>query len=96
MLPTLWVSVTTMLLTTVAAMAIAMALHQSRMKGKWLVRGVLMLPLLAPSLVQGLGLIFLFGRNGLVHKLTGICPTVALHIPRDTCADWSAAKTMAA
>ena len=72
MLHTLWVSVTTMLLTTAAALAIAMALHRSRMKGKRLVRGALMLPLLAPSLVQGLGLIFLFGRNGLVHKLTGL------------------------
>lgn len=72
MLHTLWVSGTTMLLTTVAALAIAMALHRSRMKGKWLVRGVLILPLLAPSLVQGLGLIFLFGRNGLVHRLTGL------------------------
>lgn len=72
MLHTLWVSGATMLLTTAAALAIAMALHRSRMKGKWLVRAVLMLPLLAPSLVQGLGLIFLLGRNGLVHKLTGL------------------------
>jgi len=36
-----------------------------------------------------------FEDAGMVHKLTGICPTVALHIPWDTCADWSAAKTMA-
>jgi L-rhamnose isomerase/sugar isomerase len=33
---------------------------------------------------------------GTVHRLTGICPTVALHIPWDTCADWSQAKAMAA
>jgi L-rhamnose isomerase/sugar isomerase len=33
---------------------------------------------------------------GQVHALTGICPTVALHIPWDTCADWSTAKAMAA
>lgn len=72
LLHSLWVSGTTMIITTAAALVIAMALHRSRMKGKWLVRGALMLPLLAPSLVQGLGLIFLFGRNGLVHKLTGI------------------------
>jgi iron(III) transport system permease protein len=72
MLHTLWVSGATMVITTAAALAIAMALHRSRMKGKWLVRAVLVLPLLAPSLVQGLGLIFLFGRNGLVHRLTGL------------------------
>ncbi len=33
---------------------------------------------------------------GQVHKYTGICPTVALHIPWDTCADWNKAKAMAA
>ncbi len=31
----------------------------------------LLLPLLAPSLVQALGLIFLFGRNGLISQMTG-------------------------
>src|SRR5688572_28458154 len=33
---------------------------------------------------------------GTVHRLTGICPTVALHIPWDTCADWTKAKAIAA
>lgn len=33
---------------------------------------------------------------GTVHRLTGICPTVALHIPWDTCADWNQAKALAA
>ena len=37
-----------------------------------------------------------FEDAGTVHRLTGICPTVALHIPWDTCADWSAAKALAA
>lgn len=32
----------------------------------------LALPLLAPSLVQGLGLIFIFGRNGLISQWFGI------------------------
>ena len=32
----------------------------------------LLLPLLAPSLVQGLGLLFLLGRNGLLYQWTGI------------------------
>ena len=36
-----------------------------------------------------------FEDAGTVHRLTGICPTVALHIPWDTCADWSAAKALA-
>lgn len=51
--------------------AIAFGLDRSRMRGKALVKLALVLPLLAPSLVQGLGLIFILGRNGLVHRWTG-------------------------
>jgi L-rhamnose isomerase / sugar isomerase len=32
---------------------------------------------------------------GLVHKLTGICPTVALHIPWDRTSDWNHLKNIA-
>lgn len=32
----------------------------------------------------------------LVNKLTGICPTIALHIPWDMCDDWAKAKAHAA
>jgi iron(III) transport system permease protein len=53
-------------------LAVAMALHRSRLPGKALMRGVLLLPMLAPSLVLGLGLVCLLGRNGLVHRLTGL------------------------
>jgi L-rhamnose isomerase/sugar isomerase len=31
----------------------------------------------------------------LVHRLTGVCPTVALHIPWDKCDDWGQAKRQA-
>lgn len=51
---------------------IAFALHQCRIAGKTAVRLLVALPLLAPSLVQGLGLIFLLGRNGIVSKTLGI------------------------
>ncbi len=50
---------------------IAYGLDRSCMRGKTIVQFALVLPLLAPSLVQGLGLIFLLGRNGLVHRWTG-------------------------
>lgn len=33
---------------------------------------------------------------GQVHKYTGVCPTVALHIPWDKCDDWAKAKAFAA
>jgi L-rhamnose isomerase/sugar isomerase len=32
---------------------------------------------------------------GLVHKLTGVCPTVALHIPWDRASDWNELKRVA-
>jgi L-rhamnose isomerase / sugar isomerase len=32
---------------------------------------------------------------GLVHKLTGICPTIALHIPWDRTSDWNDLKRVA-
>ncbi len=47
---------------------IAHALHRCAFRGRWLLRAAIVLPLLAPSLVQGLGIIFLLGRNGLVNK----------------------------
>ena len=51
---------------------IAYALERSRIRFKSWVRLSLLLPLLAPSLVQGLGLLFLLGRNGLLYQWTGI------------------------
>ncbi len=50
---------------------VAYAAQRARMPGKRFVAAVLTLPLLAPSLVLGLGLIFLLGRNGLVSNLIG-------------------------
>lgn len=62
--------------TTVVSLAIGFAvaygLDRSCMRGKSIVQIALILPMLAPSLVQGLGLIFLLGRNGLVHRWTGL------------------------
>ncbi|MEP2639677.1 ABC transporter permease subunit [Roseobacter sp.] len=51
---------------------IAHGLHRCAFRGKWLIRGAIVLPLLAPSLVQALGLIFLLGRNGLISRAIGI------------------------
>lgn len=51
---------------------IAHGLHRCAFPGKWLIRGVIVLPLLAPSLVQALGLIFLLGRNGVISRALGV------------------------
>jgi iron(III) transport system permease protein len=58
-------------LSVVAGFVIAFTLYRSRVPGKRLIRGALLLPILAPSLMQGLGLIFLLGRAGLLHRWTG-------------------------
>jgi len=65
------IGATTTLGTLAIGLCVAMALHRSRLPGKALIRGALLLPMLAPSLVLGLGLVCLLGRNGLVHRLTG-------------------------
>jgi iron(III) transport system permease protein len=66
------IGLTTTLTTMAFGLCLAMALHRSRLPGKPLIRAALLLPMLAPSLVLGLGLVCLLGRNGLVHRLTGL------------------------
>ncbi|WP_022728926.1 ABC transporter permease subunit [Fodinicurvata sediminis] len=51
--------------------AIAYMLQRTTIVGRAIIMLALLLPLLAPSLVQALGLLFLFGRNGLVNQATG-------------------------
>ena len=63
---------TTTVISVVLGFIIAHGLHRCSFKGKWIIRGIMMLPLLAPSLVQALGLIFLLGRNGIFSRLTGV------------------------
>lgn len=63
---------TTTALVLMLGLTVAFALHRCRIAGSALVLAAVSLPLLMPSLIQGLGLIFLLGRNGLLTKLTGI------------------------
>lgn len=67
-----WNSLEMSLVTTACAMVLGFTLaygvHRTRMPLKTVFTTVAMLPLLAPSLVQALGLIFLLGRNGVVNR----------------------------
>jgi len=65
-------SIITTIICLLLGFAIAFSLQRTGIPGKKWITGVLALPLLAPSLVQALGLIFLLGRNGLIHKWTGL------------------------
>jgi iron(III) transport system permease protein len=51
---------------------LAFALHRCRIWLRLVLLGAISLPVIAPSLVQGLGLIFLLGRNGLINKTFGL------------------------
>ncbi|NYT75830.1 ABC transporter permease subunit [Alcaligenaceae bacterium] len=66
------ISISTTVVCIVLGFAIAYALERTRIPGKSAVRVGLLLPLLAPSLVQGLGILFILGRNGLIYRWTGI------------------------
>lgn len=70
----LGVSVT--VLTLLLAFVVAYGLERTRMPGRAFTAIGMTLPVLAPSLVLGLGLIFLLGRNGLIGKALGVRPEI--------------------
>ncbi len=62
---TISVSVITSLITVSAAFFFAYGLQRTTMPGKSLFRMIAISPMFAPSLMQGIALIYLFGRKGL-------------------------------
>ncbi|MCU0604195.1 MAG: ABC transporter permease subunit [Desulfobacterales bacterium] len=60
------VAAATMLVSVVLGFIYAYALTRSRIPGRGLFRGIAMLPLFAPTLLNGIALIYLFGRKGLI------------------------------
>ena len=63
-----YVSIVTMVITTVLAFFFAYGLTRTTIPGKGLFYTISTFPLIAPSIIQGLALILLFGRNGLVTR----------------------------
>jgi iron(III) transport system permease protein len=64
----LYVSLVTTLITTVLAFFFAYGLTRTTIQGKGIFYTVSTFPLIAPSIIQGLALILLFGRNGLITR----------------------------
>jgi iron(III) transport system permease protein len=62
----LWVSAVVTLFTVPAAFGFAYALTRSRMRFKRLFRGITLIPLLAPSLLSAISLIYWFGNQGVL------------------------------
>jgi iron(III) transport system permease protein len=63
-----WVSVVVTLVTVPAAFVFAYALTRSRMRFKGLARTVTLVPLLAPSLLAAISLIYWFGNQGVLKS----------------------------
>ena len=76
----LYVSAVSMVITVVLAFAYAYGLTRTLMPWRGLFRIVAMLPLFAPSLVQALAFIYVFGNNGIFTRLTDI--NVHIHGPK--------------
>ena len=62
----LYVSTVTTVIVTVIIFFFAYAMTRTTISGKPFFRNIIMMPLIAPSIVQALALIYLFGRNGLI------------------------------
>ena len=68
----LFVSLVSMIITVALAFVYAYGLTRTLMRWRGLFRVVAMLPLFAPSLVQALAFIYVFGNNGIVTRTTGV------------------------
>ncbi|MEO8133155.1 MAG: ABC transporter permease subunit [Betaproteobacteria bacterium] len=66
------VSIVTTLITVTLAYGFAYALRRTAMPLKRTCGAIALLPLYAPSLVQALGILFLFGRNGIINRTFGL------------------------
>jgi iron(III) transport system permease protein len=67
----LWVSALVTLITVPAAFGFAYALTRSCMRFKRLLRGITLIPLLAPSLLSAISLIYWFGNQGVLKSWPG-------------------------
>jgi iron(III) transport system permease protein len=72
----LWLGLATTVVTLLLAFIVAFGIERTCMPGRSFTAIGMTLPVLAPSLVLGLGLIFLLGRNGIVGKALGIRPDI--------------------
>ncbi|OAE61966.1 putative 2-aminoethylphosphonate ABC transporter permease subunit [Achromobacter xylosoxidans] len=65
------VGIVTTLLVVPCAYGFAYGLTRTRLPGKVILRTIALLPLLAPSLLPGIALVYLLGNQGLLKGLTG-------------------------
>ena len=69
---TVLVAVSSTMIATILALAYSYGLRRANIKFKWLFRAIAMLPLFAPTMMHGIGLVYLFGNKGVVTQYLGI------------------------
>lgn len=67
-----FVSLVSTLISLVIAYALAWVLNRTHIPFKGIISIIIVLPMLLPSLAHGMGLIVLFGNNGLITNLLGL------------------------
>jgi iron(III) transport system permease protein len=67
----IWTALTTTCVVIPLAFAYAYGLTRSCIPGKWIFRAIMLLPILAPSLLPALSLIYLFGNQGMLRWMMG-------------------------
>ena len=65
----LWIATISTIITVSLAFGFAYALNRSQMRFKGFFRLVAMIPILVPSLLPGIGLVYLFGNQGMIKGL---------------------------
>ncbi|WP_291259003.1 putative 2-aminoethylphosphonate ABC transporter permease subunit [Fusobacterium sp.] len=66
------VSIVVTIISLVLAFLFSYGINRSNIKGKMFLKSVAFLPLFAPTMTHGIALIYFFGRQGIITKLTGI------------------------
>lgn len=69
---TIFVSLTSTSIATILALGYAYGLRRANVPCKGLFRMLAMLPLFAPTMMHGIGLVYLFGNKGLITQALGI------------------------
>lgn len=71
-LNTVTVSLTATVITVIIAYLLALSVERTAIRAKGLFRVILVLPMLIPSISHGMGLILLFGNNGIITRLLNL------------------------
>lgn len=66
------VALTTTVISLILAISMAWVLCRTNIKAKGIIAVLMTLPMLIPSLAHGMGLVFLFGSNGIITNFLGI------------------------